>query len=119
MSQEMRSDFDGILRVAMRLSPEARAALAVSLLESVDKTFDQKTEATWEMEVARRTHELDSDVAKPVAWFVTSTVAPGTTLPLVSETTPAICPVACAPASGDHHASPSTQARATTVCFTR
>jgi putative addiction module component len=68
MSQDTHSEFDRILRVAMKLSPEARAALAGSLLESLDDTLDEGAEAAWEVEVAHRTQELDSAVAKPIAW---------------------------------------------------
>lgn len=68
MSQEIHSEFDRILRVAMKLSPEARATLARSLLESLDGTFDEGAEVAWEMEVARRVQELNSGVAKTVAW---------------------------------------------------
>jgi hypothetical protein len=68
MSQDTHSEFDRILRIAMELSPEARAALAGSLLESLDETIDEGAEAAWELEVARRTQELDSATAKLVPW---------------------------------------------------
>jgi hypothetical protein len=68
MSQTMDPNLDRLLRSAMKLSPEARAALAGSLLESLDDTLDEGAEAAWEVEVARRVQELDATVAKPVAW---------------------------------------------------
>jgi putative addiction module component (TIGR02574 family) len=68
MSQTMDPDLDQVLRSAMKLPPEARAALAGSLLESLDNTLDEGAEAAWETELARRVQELDSGAAKPVAW---------------------------------------------------
>lgn len=38
----------------MQLPPEGRAALAGSLLESLDEKLDADVEAAWEEEIARR-----------------------------------------------------------------
>jgi putative addiction module component (TIGR02574 family) len=56
------------LKRALALPPAARAALAGSLLESLDETSDEGAEAEWQKEVARRMQELDSGRVKPVAW---------------------------------------------------
>ena len=53
---------------AMALPPEARAALAGSLLESLDDTVDESPEEEWNKEISRRIEELDSGKAKPIAW---------------------------------------------------
>ena len=47
---------------------EARAALAGSLLESLEDTVDASVEEEWNQEIARRIAELDSGKVKPVPW---------------------------------------------------
>jgi putative addiction module component (TIGR02574 family) len=64
MSQEV-SD---LLKKALALPAEARAALAGSLLESLDATVDESAEEEWNKEIARRIGELDSGKVKPVPW---------------------------------------------------
>ena len=49
-------------------STEARAALAGSLLESLDTEVDEDTEAAWATEVNRRLAELDSGAVKTIPW---------------------------------------------------
>src|SRR5712691_7456899 len=44
----------------MELSPEERAALAASLINSLDQTVDPQVEAEWEKEIERRLAEIDS-----------------------------------------------------------
>jgi putative addiction module component (TIGR02574 family) len=68
MKQTMDPDLDRLLNSAMKLPPEARAALAGSLLQSLDDGLDENAEAMWEVEVARRVHELDSGAVKAVPW---------------------------------------------------
>lgn len=48
-----------LLQHALQLPPEARAALASLLLESLDETVDENAEAEWAVEIARRLQELD------------------------------------------------------------
>jgi len=50
------------------LSAEARAALADSLLESLDETVDQSAEQGWRAEISRRIGELDTGKVKAVPW---------------------------------------------------
>jgi putative addiction module component (TIGR02574 family) len=57
-----------LLEEALKLSPEARAALAASLLESLDDGTDEDAEAAWAAEIAKRIHELDSGAVMPVPW---------------------------------------------------
>jgi len=67
MTDEMK-DIARILHLALKLPPEARAALAGSLLESLDTVVDADAEAAWEAEIAKRVHELDSGSVQPVPW---------------------------------------------------
>lgn len=57
-----------LLEEALKLSPEARAALAASLLESLDEEVDEGAEAAWADEIAKRIRELDSGAVIPVPW---------------------------------------------------
>ncbi len=64
MTQEV-SEF---LKKALALPPEVRAALAGSLLESLEDTLDAGAEEEWNQEIARRIAELDSGKVKPIPW---------------------------------------------------
>jgi len=64
----MAPDVFELLKKALALPPEARAALAGSLLESLDDTVDASAEEEWSREIARRIEELDSGKVKPVPW---------------------------------------------------
>jgi putative addiction module component (TIGR02574 family) len=64
MTQEVAE----LLQKALALPPEARAALAGSLLESIDGTVDASAEEEWNREIARRIEELDSGKVKPIPW---------------------------------------------------
>jgi putative addiction module component (TIGR02574 family) len=64
----MTPDVPELLKKALALPPEARAALAGSLLESLDDTVDSSAEEEWSREIARRIEELDSGKVKPVPW---------------------------------------------------
>jgi putative addiction module component (TIGR02574 family) len=65
----MSRDTAEILREALALPNEARAALADSLLESLDTEVDADAEEAWQREVQRRVAELDSKGISPVPWF--------------------------------------------------
>lgn len=52
----------------MKLSPEARAALAGSPLASLETDVDADAEAAWGAEIARRIRDIDQGVAKLVPW---------------------------------------------------
>lgn len=57
-----------VVKEALKLPPEARAALAGTLLESLDEPIDDDSEAAWSTEIRRRLDELDSGKAKTVPW---------------------------------------------------
>jgi putative addiction module component (TIGR02574 family) len=59
---------DRMLREALELSPEARASLACSLIDSLEAEPDANAEAAWEAEIAARIVELDEGRARVVAW---------------------------------------------------
>ena len=57
----MTPDVSELLKKALALPPEARAALATSLFESLDEgPADQGVEAAWSEEVKRRIEDIDS-----------------------------------------------------------
>ena len=64
----MTLDPSKLLEEAMKLSPEARAALAGSLLESLDEAVDEGAEAAWAEEIGKRIRGLDSGAVTPVPW---------------------------------------------------
>lgn len=64
----MSPDTTKLLEDALKLPPEARAALAGSLIDSLDETVDEDSEAAWEMEIARRVKELDDSKTRPIPW---------------------------------------------------
>ena len=57
-----------ILKDALALPTEARAALAGSLLESLDTEVDEDAEAAWAAEVSRRVADLDGGAVKAIPW---------------------------------------------------
>jgi putative addiction module component (TIGR02574 family) len=64
----MSQDVSELLKKALALPAEARAALAGSLLESLDETLDASAEEEWNKEIARRIGELNSGKVKPIPW---------------------------------------------------
>ena len=64
----MAEDVSELLKKALALPAEARAALAGSLLESLDDAVDPSVEEEWNEEIARRIRELDSGKVRPVSW---------------------------------------------------
>ena len=64
----MTEEVSELLKKALALPAEARAALAGSLLESLDDILDPSVEEAWSQEIARRIEELDSGKMKPVPW---------------------------------------------------
>jgi hypothetical protein len=57
-----------LLEEALKLSPEARAALAGSLLDSLEGPSDPDIEAQWELEIAQRVREVGT--ARTIPWSV-------------------------------------------------
>jgi putative addiction module component (TIGR02574 family) len=64
----MKQDISGILKEAMKLPPEARAALAGTLLDSLEETVDQDAEAAWEAEIILRLKEIDQGKVILMPW---------------------------------------------------
>jgi putative addiction module component (TIGR02574 family) len=64
----MSRDAGEILKEALDLPPEARAALADSLWESLDSEVDSDAEAKWRKEIQRRLADLDSGSVTAVPW---------------------------------------------------
>jgi len=64
----MKDNVSEILREALKLPPEARAAIAGSLLDSLDETTDEGAESAWEDEILLRLKEIDEGKVKLVPW---------------------------------------------------
>ena len=64
----MNREVSELLEKALSLPPEARAALAGSLLESLDDTAEASAEEEWNIEIARRIEERDSGKVKAILW---------------------------------------------------
>ncbi|MCC7065737.1 MAG: addiction module protein [Planctomycetes bacterium] len=61
-------DAKELLQQALALAPEARAALAGALLESLEEAPDPEAESAWSSEIARRVCEVDAGDARLVPW---------------------------------------------------
>jgi putative addiction module component (TIGR02574 family) len=64
----MKENISDILKEALKLPPEARAALAGTMLDSLDDTVDQGTESAWEAEILLRLKEIDGGRVKLMPW---------------------------------------------------
>ena len=64
----MSRDAGEILKEALALPPEARAALADSLWESIDSEVDPDAEELWRQEIRRRIVALDSGAVTAIPW---------------------------------------------------
>jgi len=64
----MSRDTAEILRDALALPTDTRAALVDSLLDSLDSTVDPDAAELWEREILTRAKELDSGSVKTVPW---------------------------------------------------
>ncbi len=62
----MSPELDELLKRAMALPPEERAAMANSLLESLDETADEDAEAAWDDEIKRRVDDIRSGRVKTI-----------------------------------------------------
>jgi putative addiction module component (TIGR02574 family) len=57
-----------LLEEAMKLPAEARAAIAGSLIDSLDTEVDEDAEAAWSVEIEKRLKELDNGAVRPIPW---------------------------------------------------
>ena len=64
----MAHDIKHIFEAALELPPEARAALAGTLLDSLEGPVDETVENAWADEIKRRLRELDSGTSKTIPW---------------------------------------------------
>ena len=64
----MKQGIAEILKEALKLPPEARAALAGTLLDSLDETVDRDAELAWEAEVVMRLKEIDEGKVSMIPW---------------------------------------------------
>ena len=64
----MPKDVAELLRDALSLPAEARAALIDSLLESLDAEVDDNAEEAWREEIYRRLRQIDSEAVKLIPW---------------------------------------------------
>jgi len=64
----MRTESAELLRDALSLPAEARAALIDSLIESLDVEVDPDAEAAWREEIHRRLQQIDGGAVKTIPW---------------------------------------------------
>ncbi len=64
----MSRDASEILKEALALPPEARAALADYLWDSLDAEVDAEAEEAWRREIRRRLVDLDSGAVAAIPW---------------------------------------------------
>lgn len=53
---------------ALKLPVDARAALAGTLLDSLDEVIDEDAEAAWSDEIAKRVRELEDGSVTTIPW---------------------------------------------------
>jgi len=64
----MRKDPAVLLKDALSLPPEGRAALADSLLQSLDQEIDEGAEQAWLDEIQKRLCGIDSGAVAMLSW---------------------------------------------------
>jgi putative addiction module component (TIGR02574 family) len=64
----MSRDAGEILKEALALPPEARAALADYLWDSLDPEVDPDVEESWRQEIRRRLIDLNSGAVAAIPW---------------------------------------------------
>ncbi len=67
-NEDMRMDTTKLFEEALKLPAAARAALAGSLIDSLDEVVDEDAEAAWAVEISHRLQELDSGAVRAVPW---------------------------------------------------
>jgi len=64
----MKQNIAEILKEALKLPQEARAALAGTLIDSLDETVDRDAESEWETEIVKRLKEIDEGKVNLIPW---------------------------------------------------
>lgn len=67
-AHDMARSATDFLNEALELPPEDRAAIATSLIESLDDDADDDAEALWAAEIARRVAEIKAGEAQLIPW---------------------------------------------------
>jgi len=57
-----------LLRDALTLAPEARAALIDSLIDSLDQTVEEGAEEAWRREIELRLQRIDAGAVELMSW---------------------------------------------------
>lgn len=57
-----------MLKNALALGPEERAALVDRLIDSLDETVDEGAEEAWREEIYRRLQQIDSGAVRLIPW---------------------------------------------------
>ena len=57
-----------LLRDALTLPPEARAALIDSLIDSLDQTIEDGAEEAWSQEIELRLQQIDTGAVELISW---------------------------------------------------
>ena len=57
-----------LLRDALALPPEGRAALIDSLIESLNQTIEEGVEEAWKMEIELRLEQIDNGAVELTSW---------------------------------------------------
>ncbi|HEX5873432.1 MAG TPA: addiction module protein [Pyrinomonadaceae bacterium] len=60
------SSYEEIMHAALALPPGARAMLAEHLMESLDSEDQERIEALWAEEAARRDKEIEDGIVTPI-----------------------------------------------------
>jgi len=64
----MARDAAEVLKNALALEPDARAALVDTLIDSLDSSIDEGAEEAWRQDVCRHLQEIDSGAAQLIPW---------------------------------------------------
>jgi len=66
----MTTEVENVLVAALRLPAEARAALVVELIESLDEPEQaaEEVEAAWAEEIHQRLADVDAGTVMPIPW---------------------------------------------------
>ena len=64
----MNQNISEILKEALKLPPAARAALAGTLIDSLEESVDRDAEAAWEVEIGLRLKQIDQGKVKLIPW---------------------------------------------------
>jgi putative addiction module component (TIGR02574 family) len=61
-------DAQEILNAALKLNEKEKAAIAASLIESLDPSLDEDVESAWQAEIQTRLHEVQNGIVSLVPW---------------------------------------------------